>query len=377
MFKPISVCIGFRNCFGNTSFFAKFVARSAQVGIVLGVTALIVVMSVMNGFKTEMVQKFLQTTPHIILKNNNGKEINNINMYNSFQFFPIQAAISSKSHFIPIMLAASSFVRPGQVVLPNTMANQIIDNTPVQVFSAKTNMLGMPKVKIQQAKIKNMPEWQSNYAYISLELAQNFGLIDQHNNPNIYIFLKEPMNSEKVAASIIKDNPGWLASTWQAMHAQFFQLIATQKSMMFLVLLFIVMISGFGLISGQVMLVQEKRREIAILTTMGSSYKVLLLSYFIQGLWLGLIGLLVGVLIGYLVADNVTFLVHFIEDVSGQIWLSHALYGMDHMPSKILLSDVVKVFSSGLLLCMLTPIYPAYLACKTEPVTIFRQVEGG
>ena len=125
------------------------------------------------------------------------------------------------------------------------------------------------------------------------------------------------------------------------------------------------------------MLVQEKRREIAILITMGSSYKVLLLSYFVQGLWLGLIGLLVGVFTGCLVADNVTFLVHFIEDVSGQVWLSHALYGMDHMPSKILLSDVAKVFSSGLLLCMLTPIYPAYLACKTEPVTIFRQVEGG
>ncbi len=336
----------------------------------------------MNGFKQEMIQRFLAVTPHIELAPITASVApNSIDALAEFRFYPVEAAAMKNGHFLPLRLAATkNFKGTKTLIVPSVLAAkmQLTNNTKIQIITPNLSpFFAIPKVKKLIVQVKDLPSWQSDYCYISYELGQLLSLLNEASLPKINLMLAEPIYALEYAKKLSKQLPNWQITTWQELHQEFFQLIATQKSMMFLVLFFIIIIAGFGLISGQVMLVQERRSEIAILITLGFAPNGLLLSYFLRGFWMGFIGLLLGVLLGIFVAYNVTILVNFIEYLSGQAWLSHALYGMDHMPSKILPSDLWRLLSYGMILCGLTPIYPAYLASRAEPITVLRQQGAG
>ena len=359
----------------EAAFFTKFVARSAQLGIMLGLAALIVVMSVMNGFKAETIQKFLSSTPHIIMLPGPDAKIPK-QIPNSIKLYPVEAASVYKGHFLPIKLVAAKNVNYGQVLVPKVLAERykLINHQSMQIFAGKlNNMLGIPRNKAQEIKVVSVPVWRSSYISISFELARALDLLSSKTQPEINIFLKNPYNSDKIASEIAKNNQNWQVITWQSIHKDFFQLIATQKSMMFLVLFFMILLASFGLVSSQVMLVHEQRREIAILATIGMPEFNILLCYFVKGLIQGIIGLLLGLVLGLIIASNITIIVQYIEHVSGHVWLSNALYGMDHMPSKILAQDLFLITGYGLLLCAVTPFYPALLASRSDPIKIFQQ----
>lgn len=379
MFKPITICLGLRST--KASLFAKIVARSSQFGIALGTIALIIVTSVMNGFQQEMTDKFLSYTPHIELMPTKYAQAPSGNLPGkaAFKFYPLEAAVIYQGHFLPILLSASNQAKGlHELVVPTTLAAQfqMRNNAEIKVITPNSSgFFAIPQIKQLQIKHKSLPRAQSNYCYISLELATKLGLIDNATQPHMQIMLAEPMAAEQIATKLAERLPGWQVLSWQAKNMNFFQLIATQKSMMYLVLFLIVIIAAFGLISTQVMLVQERRSEIATLLTLGFAPNKLMLSYFIRGAAMGFVGLSLGLLFGILAAMHVTYLVQLIEQISGQPWLSHALYGMDHMPSKILASDLWQITGFGLTLCLLAPIYPAYIASRFDPIQLLRNQE--
>lgn len=376
MFKPLAICLGLKQT--KISFFVRLVARSSQAGIALGVVALVLVMSVMNGFKSEMIAKFLESTPHIqLLPTSESSELNTFNVANELRYYPLEAAIMSEGHFLPVRLAATKTTTDKLLLtISNAMAEQLNLKSGVKAQIVSPNpgsIFSLPKIKTVTVNATDMPVWQANFAYINYNLALDMGLINTQTQPNISLMLNQPMQARTFGENLQSKLNDWQVITWESSHKNFFQLIATQKSMMFLVLFLIIVIAGFGLISGQVMLVQERRSEIAILITLGFAPNKILFSYFLRGFALGVTGLTFGLLLGYIAAMNVTSIVNFIEYISGHAWLSHALYGMDHMPSKILFSDLSRIFISGLVLCIITPIYPSYLASRSEPIKLLRQ----
>lgn len=375
MFKPLAICLGLKQT--KISFFARLVARSSQAGIALGVVALVLVMSVMNGFKSEMIAKFLESTPHVqLLPTSESSELNKFNVAKELRYYPLEAAIMSNGHFLPLRLAATKTTDKSSLTISNVVAAQLHLKSGVKVQVVSPNpgsMFSLPKIKIVTVNVIDIPVWQANFAYINYNLALDMGLINNQTMPNIILMLNQPMQARAFGDNLQSKIMGWQVFTWESSHKNFFQLIATQKSMMFLVLFLIIIIAGFGLISGQVMLVQERRSEIAILITLGFAPNKILFSYFLRGFALGVTGLMLGLVLGYIAAMNVTIIVNFIEYMSGHAWLSHALYGMDHMPSKILFSDLWQIFISGLVLCVITPLYPSYLASRSEPIKLLRQ----
>ena len=376
MFKPLAVCLGLKQT--KVSLFARLVARSSQAGIALGVIALVLVMSVMNGFKSEMIAKFLESTPHVqLLPSSESSELKKFNVAKELRYYPLEAAIMSNGHFLPVRLAATkTATAKSTLIISNFMAAQLNlkSGAKAQVVSPnQSSMFSLPKIKTVTVNAIDMPVWQANFAYINYSLAIDMGLINVHTLPNVSLMLYQPMQARVFGENLQSKLLGWQVITWESSHKNFFQLISTQKSMMFLVLFLIIVIAGFGLISGQVMLVQERRSEIAILITLGFAPNKILFSYFLRGFALGVTGLMFGLVLGYIAAIKVTSIVHFIEFISGHAWLSHALYGMDHMPSKVLFSDLSRIFISGLALCAITPIYPSYLASRSEPIKLLSQ----
>ena len=380
MFRPITFFIALKST--KISFFARLVAISSQIGVALGVSALIVVMSVMNGYKQEMLQGFLTTTPHItLIPNKNSEAVKGLKSYSSYKFLPLQAVLVAGGEFLPIRVAATHNVQGiKNIIIPKQImqSSELSKHQKLTLISNNfNNFFSVPKVKSLIVKSAIMPLWMQNFGYISQDLALRLNLIEPKQLPNIYLNLSKPEQAEIIANNLQKNNPTWQIYTWQKLHSDFFRLIATQKSMMFLVLFLITIIASFGLISGQVMLVQEKRREIAILNTMGLPPCKILFSFYLRGLILGVSGLILGLVLGLVIAKNVTQLVIFIEQITGQAWLSSALYGMDHMPSAILADDLWHITLAGLFLCVVSPLYPALIASRSEPMKVFRQQEGG
>lgn len=376
MFKPLSICLAIKK--NKVSFFSRLVSFSSQVGIMLGAAAIIIVMSVMNGFKQEMLGRFLQSTPHIELSSiNANKAPLNLPGLDNFYFYPVEAAIMSDGHFLPIRIAAvKTGIRNNEIIVPANIANNIdIKNrSSVQLVSANTSsFFSLPKLKKLTVNTKEMPLWRGSFAYISYRLALDMNILSPEILPNIYLTLKEPMQARIVAEQLSEKLPSWHIMSWDLIHGDFFRLIATQKTMMFLVLFLIIVIASFGLISGQVMLIQERRSEVAILLTLGCSSNLLFFIYYVRGMLLGLTGLLLGLVIGYFTASHLSPIVNLIEYISGEPWLSHALYGMDHLPSKILWSDIVKLGISGSVLSALTPIYPALMVSRSEPIALLKR----
>lgn len=376
MFKPLSLCLAIKKT--KVSFFARLVSFSSQMGIMLGAAAIIIVMSVMNGFKQEMLGRFLQSTPHIELSNINAKTAPiNLPSLDQLYFYPVEAAIMNEGHFLPIRIAAvKTNIKYNEIVVPANIAININIKTKsiVQLVSANTkSFFSLPKLKKLTVKTRKMPLWRSSFAYISYKLAMDMNMLSPEILPNIYLTLKEPMQARIIAEQLSEKLPNWHIISWDLLHSDFFRLIATQKTMMFLVLFLIIIIASFGLISGQVMLIQERRPEVAILLTLGFSAKSLFLIYYIRGLLLGLSGLLLGLVIGYFASSHLTPLVNFIEYISGEPWLSHALYGMDHLPSKVLWSDLFRLLIAGTILSALTPIYPALIVSRSEPITLLKR----
>jgi len=385
--------------------FASLVTIFSFIGITLGVATLIVVMAVMNGVKTELVKRIIGINSHISI----GSVTQRINNYESFieEIKGIDGVLSANPAVNGQALATINsnnrgvMVRgltPDDFMRSNSLGKSITSGklykdgefeviggiqlvkqlgvhseTPVSLVSPNFNatMFGnIPRqktFKMTGVFDVGMYEYDSGMLFTSLSTAQKFfGLGEAINT--IEINVNKPNQLEE-----IKDKITALASEdmyitdWQKANEGFIESIDVQSNVLFLILTLIILVAAFNIISGMVMLVSDKNKEIAILRTIGLKRSSVIRIFMICGFSTGFWGTLIGFSIGMAFAANIDEIRLWLESMTHTNLFSAEIYFLSKLPAEVKMSDVITITLMSLFLSLISTIYPAYKAAKVEP----------
>src|SRR5438045_3954019 len=296
----------------------------SMIGIAVGVWALIVVLSVMNGFQREVRERILGVASHVQITSDNNRLAN----------WPAIAKLAAGQ---PHVLATAPFVQ-AQAMLS---AGQAVRGALIRVKDAQTlyqlgdDVTGV-RLKLHDLFIANTVARQ-----ISQQLANS-------TSQDIY------------------------ASDWTRTHANFFRAVAIEKRMMFLILALIVLVAAINIISTLVVAVKDKQADIAILRTLGARPGSVMQIFVVQGMIIGIIGTLIGVVFGIITALNIDVIVPAIENVLGFKFLSKDVYLIPELPSDLQSADVMSITLMALALSFVATLYPSWSAARTNPAEALR-----
>jgi len=393
--------------------FVSFVALMSVCGLMLGVATLIVVLSVMNGFERELRSRMLTVTSHATLSGLSGALADWRALQAQVRAQPhVQAAvpyIESQAMLANGQRMAGANVRgvlpeqertatglaqrltagsltdltPGgyQVILGSALAHElnarpgdsVVLIAPEGTATPTGVVPRMRRFRVAGVFHSGMYEFDRGLALTHLaDAARLFrtgaavtGLRLAFDDP-----LRAHTLIQTVAAAL--GGPGFYVSDWTEDHANFFRSIEITKSMMFMILLMLVAVAAFNIVATLVMIVKEKQTDIAILRTLGSAPRNILLTFAVQGVLIGLAGTLAGALLGTVLADNLETLVGALEHLLGTQFLDARVYYMSELPAYVERADVLHVCSVAFLLCVLATIYPAWRAARTAPAEALR-----
>ncbi|MBT6692465.1 MAG: FtsX-like permease family protein [Porticoccaceae bacterium] len=404
MFKPVSIFIGLRYFFsgGRSNLLVSFISLLAITGLVLGVALLVIVLSVMNGFDRELRENILSVVPHVQIIHSQGIEdwpteqsriaslghVTEVSPYNQveglinsrLQARPIQL-LGLSSRALPIgiakMLEEYQLVMPsaGQILLSEVVAEALnvsikqsvsviipaADGLPTQAYSLVVAGVFSTHTEIDQA-----------LALVSLEQASTIGGL-RNRVQGFRLQIDEQFNARNIGFEIVNQLPyGYGFRDWFQTHGNLYKAIQLSRNMVGLLIFLIVAIAAFNVISMLMMTVMDKRKDIAVLQTLGLSRANILSLFLMQGSMIGLFGISVGVVLGvagcYWTADIVVW----VESVLGAKFLDTSVYPIDYVPVDMRWSDVALIAGSALVLNVLATIYPALRASQTAPADELR-----
>jgi lipoprotein-releasing system permease protein len=414
MFKPLSLYIGLRYTRAKRrNGFISFISLTSLLGIALGVAVLITVLSVMNGFDTQIRDRVFSLTP--------GITVNGIHEQ-LYQWEAVSKTILQQEKSIQAvapfvqgqgLLRFNGIVQPALVMgivpriekkmneLDSMMVSGHLDNLKEGEFGLVlggilASNLGLsmgdkvtliiPRVSVTPAGV--MPVFKrftivgifhagngfgfdSRFAYIHMQDAQKLFLLnDAVSGLNLKIdnIYAAPMLSQHLQGLL----PDTYVSNWTDQYGAFFKAVQLEKTMMFLILTLIIAVAAFNLVSTLVMVVTDKQADIAILRTLGATPKTIMLIFMVQGTLIGFTGTLLGVIGGVLLALNVTGIVNVLQNLLHTQLFSSSVYFLDYLPSQLDWSDLWHICAMALILSLLATIYPAWKASKIEPAEALR-----
>jgi lipoprotein-releasing system permease protein len=412
MFKPLPFFIGLRYTRAKRrTRFISFITLTSILGIALGVTALITVLSVMNGFEAELRERILGMTAHASISGTDGDlrdwqalepplkrdsrvlgwapYIEGQAMLNSDRrvsgtllrgilpdYEPRVSEVTSK-----LLAGRIDVLKPGEfgIILGAELASHlgaaVGDKVTVITPQVTPTPAGiLPRLKrftVVGIFQVGMYEYDRNLALIHLDDAAR--LFQTEGVSGLRLKLDDVFEARRVAREIGPDLPGqYLVSDWTQAHSNFFKAIQTEKRVMFIILLLIVAVAAFNIVSTLVMVVTDKRADIAILRTQGMAPPDVMGIFIVLGTVIGLFGTLLGVVGGVLLALNVETVVPFIERLFGVHFLAADVYYISELPSKLEWPDVYKIAGVAFLLSILATIYPAWQASRIKPAEELR-----
>ena len=418
MFRPVSTFIGLRYTRARRrNQFISFISLSSIVGVALGVAALIVVLSVMNGFQTEIRERMLGMTSHATV----------VDPINPFAAWPDAVATLERQSVVegaaPFIRAQAMLTERGAVtgaivrgVLPEyepsvsvvgermvdgtleslttggfniilgaelarTLGVAVGDDVTVVAPQPTTTAVGIvPRLKrfnVTGIFSVGMHEYDSALALINLEDARVlFRVGDGVTGVRLKFanVLDAPMLARALARNLEAIGlPGYYeVYDWTENHRNFFRALKTEKTVMFVILTLIVAVAAFNIVSTLVMVVTDKQSDIAVLMTMGMTPAGVMRIFLVLGVSIGLFGILLGVGGGVLLALNVETLVPAIERAFKVQFLPADVYYISDFPSELHLDDVLVVALTAFVLAVLATLYPAWKAAHTEPAEALR-----
>lgn len=414
MFYPLEVFVGLRYLRARRrNHFVSFISMASLLGIALGVAALIVVLSVMNGFEGELRHRLLSMTSHASVSTDEGRLENWQQLLGQAREAPsvvaaapyvaLEAMLSRGNDLAParvrgidpalepgvsqigehMLLGTLSALEPGKrrVILGRALAITLGVNAGdgVTLMVPQGNAItGSVTPRLARFVVSGifevgLQDHDGTLALVHIDDARSMaGLGDAVTGIRLQyedIFQAPRMAGEWVSS--LADS-SLVARDWSVENASYFRAIAIEKTMMSLILMLVVAVAAFNIVSSLVMLVSEKKTDIAILRTVGLSPASVIKTFMIQGAILGWAGTLLGVGLGVALAANLNTVVPFLEQLFGFEVFPSSVYYITELPSELRIHDVLWIGGTALVLTLLATIYPARRAAAVEPAEALR-----
>ena len=413
MFRPLELFVGLRYTRAKRrNHFISFISLTSMLGIALGVTALITVLSVMNGFEKELRERILGMAAHATVS---GPEGRLEGWREVAERLAGQPRLLGLAPYVQAegMLTEGDTVRGTRVrgILPeaepqvSTVGSQMIEGRLEDLVPGAFGMLlgrdlarvlgvGVgdrvtlvaPQARVTPAGVLprlrrftvvgvfavGMYEYDAGLALIHIEdAAKLFGLGDAVSGLRLRI--DDMFAAPRVAREVAAQLPGrYWVSDWTQQHANFFRAVRTEKTVMFVILTLIVAVAAFNIVSTLVMVVSDKKSDIAILRTLGASPRSIMGMFMVQGSIIGVVGTVLGVVGGVALALNVETVVAGVEQLFRVKFLSPDLYYISDLPSDMHWGDVARIALVALVLSLGATLYPAWRAARTQPAEALR-----
>jgi len=415
MSLPFELFIGLRYTRAKRrNHFISFISMTSMVGIALGVAALIVVLSVMNGFQHELRSRILGVASHLQISGAN----NALSDWQSVaEFVRGQPEVQASAPYIMAQgmlsfgqtvqgtivrgvlpeqedkvaeigahVRAGSFdaLKPGGfgIVLGADLAlalgvgigDKVVVMAPQGQFTPTGLVPRLKQFRVVGIFQVGMYEYDSALALIHLnDAATLYRMGDKVSGLRLKLadLDRAPQVSRELELKLSPQGAFYI-SDWTEQHANFFRAVQMEKRVMFVILTLIVAVAAFNIVSTLVMAVTDKRADIAILRTLGASPRSIMQVFIVQGALIGVIGTLMGVAGGVLLAWNIETVVPFIEQIFGIQFLAKDVYYISDLPSELQWSDVTVITSVSLVLSLLATLYPSWRAAKTNPAEALR-----
>lgn len=391
--------------------FVSIISGVSLIGITIGVAALIVVMSVMNGFHYELTKNIIGLNGDVtitpispIIANYSEIKEKLLNKYYVKFVIPSVTGqalalgrrtnsgviikgidlsdLESKNAILQNVSSGSFTNFAGKDVV--AIGNELAINLGVQV-GAKIKLISpnsistvfgtMPRSKefmLIATFTSGMYDYDSATILMPIIAAQNFLSFDEVINL-IEVVTIRPNDAEFFAWDIQNIIGEQLkATSWQKSHLQFLNALAVERVAMFTILSLIIIVAAFNIVSSLFMLVKDKTSDIAILRTIGASTKQIMFIFICNGMFVGLLGTILGIICGTSFAYNIQSIRNILEEITGTKIFEAAIYFLYTLPSEVRTEDIILVSSISVVLCFCATIYPAYKAAKLNPVDALR-----
>ena len=392
--------------------FISFISAVSMTGIALGVAALIIVLSVMNGFQKEVRDRMIAVLSHVEILSASGESIEDYESVKSIALknsdvlaaAPFVAAQILMAHGEDMRGALVRGVDPEQESLVTDVVTQLAPSVQAQLTAGSYNVvlgvelarsLGVgegdpvtliaPEGQVTPAgvipRLKQLHvvgvldtghyDFDSSLALMSIDDAQR---IFRLSGPmGIRLKVKDPQNARQVADDLLQTLPPQLyVRDWTRQNKTWFSAVQIEKRMMFIILTLIVAVAAFNLVSTLVMTVTDKRADIAILRTMGASARSILYIFMVQGALIGVGGTLIGAALGLGIAFNIDVIVPAIEHLLGMSFLPRDIYLISKMPSDPQSGDILPIIFISLIMSLCATLYPSWRASRVQPAQALR-----
>jgi lipoprotein-releasing system permease protein len=413
MFSPYELFVGLRYTRAKRrNHFISFISLTSMLGIALGVTALITVLSVMNGFEKELRERILGMASHATISGFDGRledwseigararqhpRVVGVAPYVNSEVMLSAAGRVSGTLLRGILpeheaevsdvlgkLVAGDWkaLRAGEfgIVLGSELARHmgtvVGDKVTVVTPEAAVTPAGiLPRLKrftVIGVFEVGMFEYDRSLALVHLaDAARLLRMEDAVTGVRLKLddLFQAPWVAHEIAGQV---GGAYLVNDWTRQHVNFFRAIQTEKRVMFIILLLIVAVAAFNIVSTLVMMVTDKQADIAILQTLGASPRSVMVMFIVQGALIGVVGTLLGIAGGTALALNVETLVPAIEQLFGTRFLPPDIYYISDLPSDLHWTDVWRIALLSLLLSLLATLYPAWRASRTHPAEALR-----
>lgn len=402
------------NKYKDNNAFISFISFISMIGIALGVAALIIVLSVMNGFQKEVRDRMLSVLSHIEIFDASGtmKNWENIakQVFKNKNVIGVAPYITAQAIMIRDDIMRGVLIRgvlPDKELEVSDITSQIKQGKFTNLREGKFNIiLGQnlaqtlhvnlgDKVMLiipQQGQITTttnniLPhikeftvvgifevghhEFDASLSFVQLMDAKKvFNL----NGPSgLRLRIKNILEAPKIADVLVKTlNGNFYLRDWSQQNSNWFAAVKIEKRMMFMILLLIIAVAAFNLVSTLVMTITSKRADIAILRTLGASPGGIMRIFIIQGVSIGLIGTAMGIFFGVLIAKNIDIIVPCIERLLQVEFLPKNIYIISELPSDLIWSDVWSIGSIAIILAFLATLYPSWTAANIKPAQALR-----
>ena len=392
----------------KTDGFISIFSWFSIIGITIGVAAIIIVMAVMNGFREELTSRLLGINGHLNIYSNTGQitkeEVNIIKSdFSDNQLIPLiqtQALVISNEfskgvflrgydneylddlHFLKQNIVEGKLFgnNINDIVIGYVLANKfglsVGDEIKIAIPKTDNTIFGnIPRFKtLTVSGILNlgMYEYDSNFVFSNISIARKLLVLEDQNFNLIEIFIQSPNNIEiiqdKVNRRIIANNFRLYTSSWKENNSTLINALNVEKNVMFLILTLIILVASMNIISGLIIFVKEKNKDIGILKTIGLSNKSLIKIFLSIGLIIGLIGTIFGGLVGVIFSLNIKSIQFFIENIFHIDLFAKEIYYLSNLPSRVDNLEVFYVLIISIIICLIATTIPAYRSMKVDPI---------